>query len=108
MDGIKAALQRQAEAAQRLSEAQSRINSGAEEAAVDGTGFGSKLNQGLEQINHQVQLSDKLVDGITSGKITEFHEVAAQIKQADLSFKFSLAVRNKFVDAYREIMRMNV
>ncbi len=108
MDGIKAALQRQAEAAQKLSELQARVGGEALEVRTDKADFGSKLTEGLKEINQQIEQSDQLIDGIVTGKVTQFHEVAAQIKQADLSFKFTLAVRNKFVDAYREIMRMSV
>ena len=34
--------------------------------------------------------------------------VAGQLKQAEIMFKFSLEVRNKLIDAYRETMRMSV
>lgn len=108
MDAIKAAMQRQAEAAQRLAQARARMEQGAVEEAPAEVDFSSKLEAGLDQINRQVQLGDQLVDDIVTGEVSDFHEVAAQIKQADLSFKFTLAVRNKFVDAYREIMRMSV
>ena len=31
-----------------------------------------------------------------------------QLKQAEISFRFAMEVRNKLIDAYREVMRMNV
>jgi flagellar hook-basal body complex protein FliE len=34
--------------------------------------------------------------------------VAARLKESELSLRFSLEVRNKLIDAYREIMRMSV
>jgi len=34
--------------------------------------------------------------------------VTTQIKQTELAFEFSMQVRNKFIDAYREVMRMSV
>ena len=34
--------------------------------------------------------------------------LAIQLKRADLSFRFALEIRNKLIDAYREVMRMNV
>ena len=108
LDGIRAALQRQAEATKRLAEAQANLTEGSADVAPDKADFGDKLRQGLEQVNSQVQLGDELVDGILTGKVTEFHEVASQVKQADLTFKFALSVRNKFIDAYREVMRMSV
>jgi len=73
-----------------------------------GKGFSSSLANGVKDVDQEMKLHDQLVEGIVSGRVTEFHEVAAQVKQADLAFKFALSVRNKFVDAYREVMRMNV
>ena len=35
-------------------------------------------------------------------------EIAARVKRADLSFKFAMEIRNKLIDAYREVMRMQV
>ena len=45
---------------------------------------------------------------VVTGRVDEFHELAARLKQADLTFKFALEVRNKLIDAYREVMRMSV
>ncbi len=106
-DAIKAAMQRQSDALQRLDSASTRL-SGASTEAIPTEDFSSALTQNIKEVNEQVKLGDQLVEGIVTGKVTDFHEIAAQVKQADLSFKFALAVRNKFVDAYREVMRMTV
>ena len=57
---------------------------------------------------YAIQRAEGLPEDVVSGKVTDFHEIAAQIKTADLSFKLALEIRNKLVDAYREVMRMNV
>ncbi len=106
-EAIKAARQRQAEMAERLQEAAARLEGGAGEVDKQNE-FRSTLAEGISELNQQVQLGDDLVERIVSGEVTEVHEVAAQIKEADLSFKFALRVRNKLIDAYREVMRMNV
>lgn len=108
MESIRAALQRQAEASKRLAEAKDSLSAAGQEVGATEADFSEKLKAGIREVNQQVQLGDDLVEGIVTGEVSDFHEVAAQIKQADLSFKFTLAVRNKFVDAYREIMRMSV
>ena len=106
-EAIKAALRRNAEATQRLQDATQRLSPEAGTAEPK-TEFRSALAEGLDEIDSQVRLGDELVERVLTGQVTEFHEVAAQIKQADLSFKFALRVRNKLIDAYREVMRMNV
>lgn len=106
-DAIQAAMKRQAEVRQRLDDAAARLQQ--DSAQVENKpDFSSTLSDGLKAVNGQLEIGDQVVEGLVSGKITEFHEVAAQVKQADLTFKFALSVRNKFIDAYREIMRMSV
>jgi flagellar hook-basal body complex protein FliE len=106
-DAIRAAMQRQAEAQQRLRGAAEELQGRQAEGAASGD-FESRLADGLKGVNAQVELGEKLVEDVLTGKVTEFHEVASQVKQADLTFKFALSVRNKFIDAYREVMRMSV
>jgi flagellar hook-basal body complex protein FliE len=106
-NAIEAALKRQAEATKRLDQRVAELSgSKAEEAGA--SGFSSKLAEGLHEVDAQVKLGDELAQRVVEGKVTDFAEAAAQLKQSDLSFKFALEVRNKFVDAYREVMRMNV
>ncbi len=106
-DAIKAAIQRQAEVRTRLGEVSSQI-SGHTEASTKASSFGDSFKASAAEINSQLQASEKIVEGVVSGEVTDFHEIAAHVKQTDLSFKFALAVRNKFIDAYREVMRMSV
>jgi flagellar hook-basal body complex protein FliE len=77
-------------------------------AADTQNSFVDALKSGLQEVNAQVVSTNHLVEDVLAGKVTEFHEIAAQIKQSDLSLRFALEVRNKFIDAYREIMRMSV
>ncbi|MFT7484357.1 MAG: flagellar hook-basal body complex protein FliE [Candidatus Paceibacteria bacterium] len=106
-DAIKAAMQRQSDALQRLDQASERL-SGSSSDSVQKQNFSTNLTESFKQVNQEVQLGENLVEGIVTGEVTDFHEIAAQVKRADLSFKFALAVRNKFIDAYREVMRMSV
>jgi flagellar hook-basal body complex protein FliE len=104
---IEAALRRQAEAGRRLDQRAAELAGGRPDAA-QAPGFATSLTQGLRDVDTQVKLGDELAQNVIEGKVGDFAEVAAQLKQSDLAFKFALEVRNKFVDAYREVMRMNV
>jgi len=104
---IEAALRRQAEAARRL-DARAAELGGAKPEETASQGFQTSLAQGIRDVDTQVKLGDELAQKVLEGKVTDFAEVAAQLKQSDLAFRFALEVRNKFVDAYREVMRMNV
>ncbi|MBM3976307.1 MAG: flagellar hook-basal body complex protein FliE [Planctomycetes bacterium] len=71
-------------------------------------GFGSSLARGAADIADQVRRTDEIPAQLASGKGESIAELAAQVKSADLSFRFALEVRNKLIDAYREVMRMSV
>ncbi|MEO6709935.1 MAG: flagellar hook-basal body complex protein FliE [Planctomycetota bacterium] len=105
---IEAALKAHEAASKRI-EAQLANSAGslAPNAAPPGD-FTKALSEGLRSANAQVRQIDDLPTEIVTGKVSDFHEIAAQIKTSELTFKFALEVRNKLIDAYRETMRMNV
>lgn len=100
---IEAALKRQSAALERLAQVGSTAP-----AATPAIDFASALKTGLGEIDSQVKRADALALDVATGKIVDFHEVAAALKQSELSLRFALEVRNKFIDAYREVMRMSV
>jgi flagellar hook-basal body complex protein FliE len=67
----------------------------------------SKFGEALQNLNQEVKKVDDLTESFLMGE-KDFHEVAIQIRQSDLALKYAFAVRNKLVDAYREVMRMSV
>jgi len=79
-----------------------------ETAATPGADFAHALEEGVRHIDRQVQSAESLPVDLLTGKVDDFHEIAVQLKSAELSFKFAMEIRNKLVDAYREIMRMSV
>ena len=101
---IEAALRRHADSVARVRDSEAQAVPG----SVTPTSFGSALEGGLKEVNAPVTESHQLVDDFLSGKVEDFHEVAMRLKQSELSFRFVMEVRNKFVDAYREVMRMSV
>ncbi|MCC7011019.1 MAG: flagellar hook-basal body complex protein FliE [Planctomycetes bacterium] len=70
--------------------------------------FETTLLEGLAQADKAVKSSEAVPMDMLTGKVADFHEVAGQLKQSEIVFKFSLEVRNKLIDAYRETMRMSV
>lgn len=78
-------------------------------APVEGAGsFVEALQDGLREVDQSVRAAEALPEAVVRGEVDEFHDVALAIKQSDLSFRFALQVRNKLIDAYREVMRMSV
>ena len=103
-EAFRAALRAQQEASRSMP----LTPPGGVSGAAAPTSFVDSLQEGLREVNDQVQKSESLPKELLTGKVDEFHEVAVQLKQSDLSFRFALQVRNKLIDAYREVMRMSV
>ena len=102
---IEAALQRSQDASRRMADA---AKSATGPTVAGGDSFASKVTDALGDLADGAKKVDDLPKALVTGKITDIHEVSAQLKQAELSLKFALEVRNKFIDAYREVMRMSV
>lgn len=68
---------------------------------------GGTFSNAIQHLDQEVRKVDDLTESFLKGE-KDFHEVAVQIRQSDLALKYAFAVRNKLVDAYREVMRMSV
>lgn len=77
-------------------------------SAAQGIDFTQALESGIREVDAKVQGADALPLDLLTGKVNDFHEIAVQLKSTELSFKFAMEIRNKLVDAYREVMRMTV
>ncbi len=73
-----------------------------------GDAFHSAFTDALAKVEGFQQNAKASVDRFLSGEGEELHQVALAAKQAELSFDLFLQVRNKVVNAYEEVMRMQV
>ena len=83
--------------------------SGAGAAPRDGASdFGTVLKRSLAEVNRLQGEADAAVESLVTGKGVTLHETMIALEKADLSFRLMMQVRNKIVDAYREIVSMQV
>jgi flagellar hook-basal body complex protein FliE len=104
---IEAALRKVAQGGQKVDEQVSRAFADAANAA-EVRGTQQPVSAALSEVDAAVRSADSLPVEMLAGKVSDFHEIAGRLKQAEIAFKFSLEVRNKLIDAYRETMRMSV
>jgi flagellar hook-basal body complex protein FliE len=76
-------------------------------AAPDNNVF-DKLLAHLDGVNTQLTSTDKAVQQLANGEADNLHQVMISLEQTRLAFDLLLQVRNKVLDAYQEIMRMQV
>lgn len=72
-----------------------------------GNSFDS-LVRGFENINSQMADNRVAVESLATGQVDDLHRVMMNLESTSLAFDFALQVRNKVLDAYQELMRMQV
>jgi flagellar hook-basal body complex protein FliE len=73
-----------------------------------GADFGSALKQAVGALGELSGKADASSLALAKGDPIDIHEVMLNTEQASLGFSMALQVRNKLIDAYQEVMRMNV
>lgn len=70
--------------------------------------FGTLLEQALAGLDH---IQDKATDAaisVASGADVELHDALIATEEASLAFQLALQMRNKLIEAYQEVMRIQV
>ena len=73
----------------------------------NGNSFQNTLSGLISDVDAQLKETDQLTQDFAMGKNNNIHEVMIASEKAGISLKFLLQIRNKLLDAYQEIMRMN-
>lgn len=74
---------------------------------ADGVNFADALGKALESVEEKNQEANVAVSGMLNGTV-DVHEAMIALHEAEESLEITVAVRNKFVQAYQEIMRMGM
>ncbi len=67
--------------------------------------FSSILNETLGEVNSLQKDGDKAMSDIATGSVKDLHQAAIAIDKAEMSMKLTLEVRNKALNAYKELAR---
>ncbi len=73
-----------------------------------GESFAAFLNKSFNDVNSMLTTSDKKAQEMAVGKSENLHDAMINFEKAETAFKLLVQVRNKALDAYHEIMRMQV
>jgi len=72
------------------------------------TGIIDLLSRGVNSVHDLQQKAKTSVEQVASGDGQNIHDVVIAMQEASMAFQFALRTRNKVVEAYNEVMRMNV
>lgn len=74
--------------------------------STSGADFGAMIAQGLQKLQQVQHTADDLAVQAATGRLTDVHDYMIAATEASLATNLTVAVRNKALDAFNEIMRM--
>lgn len=70
--------------------------------------FGQTLAGALDDLSAMQTSSDQAMQKLAAGENVDLHQVMISAEQTDIAFRVALSLRDKLVEAYQEVMRMQV
>lgn len=74
----------------------------------EGKSFAETLKDAVQTTNQMQKDSDQAMTDLATGKTKNIADVMIRAEKADISLKLMVQVRNKIIEAYQEIMKMQV
>lgn len=82
---------------------------GSANKAVEGEeSFVDTLAQSIEKVNSLQKEADQAIEKLSTGESNNIHGAMIAVSKADTAFRMTMQVRNKIVEAYQEVMRMQI
>ena len=78
------------------------------ERPVQPTSFADMLGQMVQEVNGKQAAAGQAVTGVLAGENVPLHQAMIAIEEASVSFQLMVEVRNKLVESYQELMRMQI
>jgi len=72
------------------------------------TGFADVLKQSMAAVNDRSQAAEEAITGLVSGENANIHETMIAMEEASISLRLMTRAQNKLLDAYQEIMRLQL
>jgi flagellar hook-basal body complex protein FliE len=69
-------------------------------------GFGATLKNANNEVNDLSDNSDQKVTELMQGDRQDVHNVMIAVEKADIAFQLMMQVRNKIVNAYQEVSKL--
>jgi flagellar hook-basal body complex protein FliE len=70
--------------------------------------FSQILNKAINDLSQKENTANQAIASLAAGEDIDLHQVMLAMEEADISLQLALKVRNKLVEAYQDIMRMQV
>lgn len=70
--------------------------------------FGTILKDSINEVNRLQSDADKSITKVHTDKSASLHEAVIAMEKSSIAFRTMLSIRNKIIEGYQEIMRMQV
>lgn len=70
--------------------------------------FGDTIKDAVSKVSDMQSNADQVSNKLASGDAVEIHQAMIAMQKASMALQFTVQVRNKVLEAYQEIMRMQV
>ncbi len=74
----------------------------------DNGAFADYLKSAIDSVDQAQKTANQKVEDVVSGKSDNIHDAMISMEQAQLSFSLMLEIRNKMVETYQELSRMQI
>ncbi|HUH42541.1 MAG: flagellar hook-basal body complex protein FliE [Sulfurimonas sp.] len=73
--------------------------------SAGGEDFANHLKSAINEVNELQQNSEAAIGDLATGQVKDLHQAALAINKAETSMKLMLEIRNKALNAYKELGR---
>jgi flagellar hook-basal body complex protein FliE len=73
-----------------------------------GQDFGAWLANAIGSVNQQLVRADQGLQGLAAGETQNLHQVMIALEEARLGVQLLVQVRNRLLEAYQEVLRMQL
>jgi flagellar hook-basal body complex protein FliE len=77
-------------------------------SAAQPASFSTVLANAVNDVNSTMQAAETAKSQVLSGETNNVHQSMIAVQESNVAFSLMVEVRNKLVDSYQELMRMQV
>ena len=78
------------------------------QAQPSGDSFATMLGRMVTDVNAQQNTANQTVGALQGGQNVPLHQAVISMEEANVSFQLMVEVRNRLLESYQEIMRMQI
>jgi len=75
---------------------------------VEAPDFSKWMTDEVHALNEKIASAEQSLSGLATGETANLHAVMIELENARLAFQLALQVRNKLLEGYQDLMRMQI